>query len=269
MGMSDSDIVTDNIHALQQLYFAWMLDELSAFQVVDQLVELFERGLLPVDPQSAESSFGEWRSARAAVSEAERRSLYARVFGIGGAENTAAPNRDFLDLWTRFLSAVSAFDRQHAPLVVAIGKQVHAAIALLSHPEVRAARMRMVDEKVRQILTSSDAYQSLSAETREEIARDTTRIASELISDVDFPDFVAGLIQGTFGAIVDASIRQMEAYTKLVHDVVQSLDANLTDRDLQDCLLKRIGGRRRLASDRQQLLSTMVMMGINRVVSDG
>jgi hypothetical protein len=250
--MSDSDLAPDNIHALQQLYFARMLEELNAFQVVDRLLELFERGLLPMDPQSAESSFGEWRSARAAVSVAERHSLYARVFGAAGADDTAAPNRDFIDLWTRFLSAVSAFDRQHAPLAAAIGKQVHAAITLLSHPEVRAARIRVVEEKVRQILTRSDAYPSLPAETREQIARDTTRIASDLISDVDFPDFVAGLIQGTFGAIVDASIQQMEEYAKLVHDVAQSLDANLTDNDLQDCLLKRI-----------------VMMGINRVVSEG
>jgi hypothetical protein len=139
---------------------------------------------------------------------------------------------------------------------------------ILSHPEVRAARAAMVEEKVRQLLTRSDAYQSLPEAQREQIARDTTRIADELIAEVDFPDFVAGVIRGTFGAVVDASIQQMDAYAKLVHDVAQWLDAGLSDSELQDCLLKRVTGRRRIAENRQQLLSTMVLMGVNRVVSE-
>ena len=41
-------------------------------------------------------------------SEIERRSLYARAFGIpGGDAVQGAPNREFKDLWLRFVSAVS------------------------------------------------------------------------------------------------------------------------------------------------------------------
>ena len=250
--MTDNDVASANILALQQVYFASMLEELSAFQAADRLLELFDRGLLPIN---AEPSFDAWRSARTAVSEAERRSLYARVLGTEGT----------YDLWTRFVSEVSAIDRQQ---IVAIEKQVHAAIAVLSHPDVRSARNALVEKTVRELFTRSDAYRSLSEETREQIARDSTRIGAALIADVDFPDFVAELIHGTFGAIVNASIRQMEAYAKLVHDVAESLDANLRDSDFEDCLQKRVGGRRRIASTRQQLLSTMVLMGINRVVSN-
>src|SRR5262245_3717709 len=37
-------------------------------------------------------------------------------------------------------------------------------------------------------------------------------VARATLSAIDFPQFVAALIQGTFQAIVDSSIQQMEAY---------------------------------------------------------
>ena len=49
------------------------------------------------------------------------------------------------------------------------------------------------------------------------------------VEDVDFPDFVADLIQGTFEAIVDASIRQMNAYGELLEEVTESIDRFTTD----------------------------------------
>jgi hypothetical protein len=39
---------------------------------------------------------------------------------------------------------------------------------------------------------------------------------NDLLSAVSFPSFVEGLIKGVFGAIVNASTQQMEAYAKLV-----------------------------------------------------
>jgi hypothetical protein len=57
---------------------------------------------------------------------------------------------------------------------------------------------------------------------------------------VDFPAFVAGLVQGVFGAIVDASIEQMEAYGELVQAVSKSLDGfvrgNVSDSQARDYL---------------------------------
>ena len=86
------------------------------------------------------------------------------------------------------------------------------------------------------------------------------KIASALVAGVDFPGFVAELIDGVFGAIVNASIQQMDAYAKLLADVAKSLDAGDSE------LPKRLGARR-LATNRQQLLATMVMMGINRIAA--
>lgn len=150
---------------------------------------------------------------------------------------------------------------------------------------------------------------------------------TDVVREVNFPEFVAGLIDGVFGAIVDSSIKQMEAYADLVANVSKSVDEymkdNVSQNQARDYLANRypehlevdIAGeqpslrpkeghdednlpdffrdlgltstvddldedvveetlvpaaRRRIAMDRQQLLATMVLMGINRlVVTDG
>ena len=155
----------------------------------------------------------------------------------------------------------------------------------------------IVRRQVKALLTSSQAFQSLSADKRRQISDDMAKIANylvadassgtdRLLADVDFPDFVSNLLNGVFDAIVDSSIRQMEAYAKLVAGVAKSLDEfankNISDNEARDHLLNRLpqffpkGGTRtkrrrvQLASSRQQLLATMVLMGINRiVVTDG
>ena len=57
---------------------------------------------------------------------------------------------------------------------------------------------------------------------------------------IDFPSFVASLIQGTFKAIVDASIQQMEAYAELLKNVAATVDRfmddNVTDGQAKDYL---------------------------------
>jgi hypothetical protein len=169
---------------------------------------------------------------------------------------------------------------------------------------------------------------------------------TDLIKRVNFPAFVGGLVEGTFNAIVNASIKQMEAYSSLVENIAKSVDEymrdNITPNQARDYLAGRYpehlkvetgrgdpklvpvrgggrgrrdrrGGRgvaqslaaeqsplpdfmkdlglsapvtkldpktaeetlmpaarRRMAMDRQQLLATMVLMGINRlIVTDG
>jgi hypothetical protein len=143
----------------------------------------------------------------------------------------------------------------------------------------------------------------------------------ELVQAVDFPSFVDNLIDGVFGAIVNASIQQMEEYAALIAAVSKSVDDfiedNITDSAGRDSLtdafpdafcptgvpsrlgwsakaapsslsriaaaiglrepvidprnpreLKRVvaAARRRLARNRQQVLATMILMGINRIV---
>ena len=64
-----------------------------------------------------------------------------------------------------------------------------------------------------------DAPQPRRAATETLAAR-----AGALSDEIDFPAFVAGLVHGTFDAMVDASIRQMEAYADLVSTVARSVD---------------------------------------------
>lgn len=54
--------------------------------------------------------------------------------------------------------------------------------------------------------------------------------AEPLMSAADYPAFVAELIKGTFGAVVDASIQQMEAYARLIAEVAGKID-EYVDRD--------------------------------------
>ncbi|MBK7616751.1 MAG: hypothetical protein IPJ08_20735 [Burkholderiales bacterium] len=149
-------------------------------------------------------------------------------------------------------------------------------------------------------------------------------VARATLSAIDFPSFVASLIQGTFQAIVNASIQQMEAYAEMLKSVAGTVDRfmqdNISDGMARDHLSEQYGQlfsrdttsgtprlqmrqqsqdaelpsffkdmgfssptdidndaieqvvvpqtRRHLAEARQRTLSTMVLMGINRIVVD-
>jgi uncharacterized protein YjdB len=111
--VSDFEIITGNIFALQPAYFCSMLEELKVFQVVEKLTELFQNGVLPVVRGDAGNLlFAYWKSAALRVSESERRGFYARSLGFPGGD-ADSPNRNFKDLFMRFVSAVSSFVRQN------------------------------------------------------------------------------------------------------------------------------------------------------------
>jgi hypothetical protein len=153
-------------------------------------------------------------------------------------------------------------------------------------------------------------------------ANNVARVTGETLNAIAFPTFVADLIKGTFNAIVDASIKQMEAFAQLLANVAKTVDQfmadNITDNQARDYLAGQYPGhfrieieenaarlkvrenaddlpvpnfrgdlglsedvsldeesaeeklvpaaRRKLASSRHELLSTMVLMGINRIV---
>jgi hypothetical protein len=146
--------------------------------------------------------------------------------------------------------------------------------------------------------------------------------AGALSDEIDFPAFVAGLVHGTFDAIVDASIRQMETFADLVSAVAKGADQftseNITANQARDYLAAQhprelmldlsgtprlvprpaaddqadtppawladygLEGRsldddmieqelvpraqRKLGENRLQMLATMVLLGMNRVV---
>jgi len=163
-------------------------------------------------------------------------------------------------------------------------------------------------------------------------AREGALVAGEFMRQVNFVDFVSGLIDGVFNSIVTSNIQQMEAYSKMVADVSKSLnqfrDDNTTPEQGQDQLMEQFpdvfdmgidsfsGGtepvlklkdgvdqdaalakvqgslgeyadvkidsvdvsdpevqetlikaaRGQIATSRQQLLATMVLMGLSRIV---
>ncbi len=156
--------------------------------------------------------------------------------------------------------------------------------------------------------------------------KEAADILGGMVDAVDFPNFVGGLIEGVFNAIVDASIQQMDAYGAMVANVAKTVDQymqdNVSPAQAQDQLVSgnpelfqantsgdghvekrddadenQMAGflqslglpfdldvddpeavqtqvvpavRKSMAMDRQKLLATMVLMGINRiVVTDG
>ncbi len=54
-------------------------------------------------------------------------------------------------------------------------------------------------------------------------------VAKATLNAIDFPQFVSSLIQGTFQAIVEAHIQQMEAYATLLKNVARTVDQFMTD----------------------------------------
>jgi len=148
------------------------------------------------------------------------------------------------------------------------------------------------------------------------------RITQETLKAIAFPTFVADLIKGTFEAITNSSLQQMEAYMRLLENVGKTVDQfmndNISDDQARDWLAQRYpdhiqvssrravardgadqrpapdfqadlnisssvdisddsgiedtlvpAARRRMAQQRLQMLSTMVLMGMNRIVVTG
>lgn len=82
------------------------------------------------------------------------------------------------------------------------------------------------------------------APAKKEAATDALgRRAGALADELDFPAFVASLVHGTFDAIVDSSIRQMEAFADLVAAVAKPLDQfareNVTRNQARDWLVEQ------------------------------
>lgn len=111
----DVEIVKENLHAMQAHYFAFMLEEMRLFQVVEKIVDLFRQGLLPLGRGKAgDYLYKYYKTASTRITESERRDIYVRAFGAPGGDPEAnLPNREFNELFLRFVSAVSNFSRQN------------------------------------------------------------------------------------------------------------------------------------------------------------
>lgn len=108
------DIVGDNVKALGAIYFALQLEEMNLFKVADAVGGHFMTGMLPMSRgPGGERIYKYLKETPNRLTEVERRGLYGRIFGLAqGNSNEQMPNREFSDLWIRFLSAVSLLNRQ-------------------------------------------------------------------------------------------------------------------------------------------------------------
>jgi hypothetical protein len=111
---SDLQIQANNVRAMQAIYFAAMLEEVNMFRVVDTLVVQFQNGMLPLGRGNAgRFLYAYWKKSINRFTEVERRNLYARTYGFpGGEASQETVNREFDDLWLRFVSAVTSYVRQ-------------------------------------------------------------------------------------------------------------------------------------------------------------
>lgn len=81
---------------------------------------------------------------------------------------------------------------------------------------------------------------SSNGSTKQPATETIGRRAGSLSDELDFPEFVASLIHGTWDAMVDSSIRQMDAFADLVaaisKPVEQFRDENITTNQARDWL---------------------------------
>ena len=109
----DRNIVAENIRIMGPMILAALFEELKAFEVVDRIVEQFQRGALPIGTGNAGRKLHEyWRDAANRMSERERRDFHAIALGIVGGDPRGTANLAFHDLWLQFVSSAASFARK-------------------------------------------------------------------------------------------------------------------------------------------------------------
>jgi len=112
--IADQNIIAENVRVMGPMIVSAMFEELKVFQVVDRIVEQFQHGMLPIGPgEAGKLLYQYWRETPNRMSEQERRSFAAITLGIPGGNDEGLVNREFNDLWIRFVSSVSSFIRQY------------------------------------------------------------------------------------------------------------------------------------------------------------
>ncbi|MCA9685495.1 MAG: hypothetical protein KC457_25175 [Myxococcales bacterium] len=125
------EIIPDNVAAVAAIYYSAQLEEMKLHGVMDKIAEHFQAGMLPISRSRAADYIYEWiKTTPERLTEIERRSLYGRTLGLAqGGMVDVLPNREFMDLWIRFLSTVSQKFREITSLERArvSGEQIHKA----------------------------------------------------------------------------------------------------------------------------------------------
>jgi hypothetical protein len=110
---TDIEVIPEHCRLMGSFIFASAFEELKAFQVVDKLIELSQRGDIPLMRGKAGTQlYNYWRDAPNRMSEIERQNFYAMTLGLPTGQPGVAINADFQDLWLRFVSSVSTLVRE-------------------------------------------------------------------------------------------------------------------------------------------------------------
>lgn len=105
-----AEIVSANLRALESVYFAAMLEEARVFEVVDRLVTMFAQGMLPLGPGKAGAMlYKYWKGEHQRLTAVQRRTVYARAFGMACDDPGVRANQEFNDLWMNFVSMVGMY----------------------------------------------------------------------------------------------------------------------------------------------------------------
>lgn len=110
---TDIEVIPEHCRLMGSFIFASAFEELKAFQVVDKLVELSQRGEIPLMRGPAGTQlYNYWREAPNRMSEVERQNFYAMTLGLPTGQPGVGVNADFRDLWLRFVSSISTLVRE-------------------------------------------------------------------------------------------------------------------------------------------------------------
>jgi hypothetical protein len=108
-----AEIVSANLRALESVYFAAILEEARVFEVVDRLVTMFAQGMLPLGPGKAGAMLYKfWKGEHKRLTAAQRRTVYARAFGMASDDPGLRANQEFNDLWMNFVSMVGMYSAE-------------------------------------------------------------------------------------------------------------------------------------------------------------
>jgi hypothetical protein len=174
-----------------------------------------------------------------------------------------------------FLSKDDAgwLDGQPPPIATAQAAPANTATATVEKDPIGDLKQRLADKP-----------DLVGKEFQAGAVREGVEQYGELVKKVDFPNFVSGLVNGVFKAVVDASIEQMKAYGELLAACAKTVDEfardNITDGAARDQVRSKFphlddddgeaalvaAAKVELARQRQSLMATMVLLGINRIV---
>jgi hypothetical protein len=163
------DIVKNNVRAVAAIYFSAMLEEMRLYAVAEKVAEHFMIGMVPISRGPAGDRLYRWiKDAPERFTEIERRSVYGRVLGVAeGAATDLVPNREFTDLWIRFLSTVSLQAREELSTemrrvsqeqVLKTGRDLAVNLSLhgygIAHPA--AVEMQSLIHQIREMLSAPE-----------------------------------------------------------------------------------------------------------------